>query len=112
MSALIVVDFSETQGGSSVNDTAEVIALGDSRYMRGSGRKTGGRETGGREAETIRGSGKNLGRREEDTGNMADISSELHTGTFSPMSEKLSLSPLYNRLQVRCDGDISEQNFT
>ena len=90
MSALIVVDFSETQGGSSVNDTAEVIALGDSHYMRGSGRKTGGRETGGRETggkETIRGSGKNLGRREEDTGNMADISSEVHTGTFSPVSE-------------------------
>ena len=59
----VVVD-SLTQSGSSVNNTAEVIALGDSRYMPDSGGKRGSREEDNR------------------SGNIADVSSELHTGAL------------------------------
>ncbi|KAK2184387.1 hypothetical protein NP493_267g00009 [Ridgeia piscesae] len=55
-----------TQSGSSANNTADVVALGDSRYLPSSGSKRGHRR---RQPEDSR------------SGNLADVSSELHTDT-------------------------------
>ena len=55
-----------TLSGSSANNTADVVALGDSRYLPASGGKRGHRR----------------GQEDSRSGNMADVSSELHTGVL------------------------------